>query len=351
MSNQVCLWFLPAMHTGIVVDPRFQAHDTGPGHPERAERIAVLLAGLADRPDVRRIAPRPATAEEITRVHGGAHYEAVARTAGGHGAFDADTPVSPLSFDTACLAAGGVLALVDAVMAGEVRRGFACVRPPGHHAEPDRAMGFCLFNNVAIAAAHLRARHGLERVMVVDWDVHHGNGTQDAFAREPGVLFVSTHRWPFYPGTGALDEDGAGAGRGYTINVPLPGGVGDAEYLDAFHAVVAPLALEYAPQAILISAGFDPHRRDPLGGMAVSEDGFAGMAQELVAAADQVCDGRVIAVLEGGYDLRGTRDSAAAVLDVLSGHVRPPAPPLPPSTASPILAAVKRLHGDLWKAL
>jgi len=351
VSNHVCLWFVSRMDTGIVVDPRFLGHDTGAGHPERAERIAVLLPALAARPDVVRVAPRPATVEEITRVHGAAHYEAVARSAGRHGAFDADTPVSPQSFETACLAAGGVLALIDEVMAGRLRNGFAFVRPPGHHAEPDRAMGFCLFNNVAIGAAHLRARHGLDRVMVVDWDVHHGNGTQAAFAREPGVLFVSAHRWPFYPGTGALDEIGSRDGRGYTINLPLPGGVGDAEYLDAFRAVVAPLALEYAPEAILISAGFDPHHRDPLGGMAVSEAGFAGMAQALVDAAAQVCGGRVVAVLEGGYDLRGTRDSAEAVLDVLSGRVRPAAPPLPPSSAGPILAAVKRRHGELWKSL
>jgi acetoin utilization deacetylase AcuC-like enzyme len=340
------------MHTGIVIDPRYMAHDTGHGHPERPERIGALLPTMAERADVVHVAPRPATGDDVVLVHGEGHFERVARTARRtHDAFDADTPVSARSFDTACLAAGGVLALLDEVVAGRLRNGFAMVRPPGHHAERERAMGFCLFNNVAIGAAHLRARYQLERVMVVDWDVHHGNGTQDSFAGDPGVLFVSTHRWPFYPGTGAIDEMGDGEGRGYTVNLPFPGGFGDAEYAEAFHAVVAPLALEYEPQLILVSAGFDPHRRDPLGGMAVTERGFAAMAQTLLAAAERVCDGRLVAVLEGGYDLRAMRDSAEAVLDVLCGRVLPPPPPLPPSHAGPVLAAVKRQHADHWHAL
>lgn len=346
------LWFPGGMGTGIVVDARYMAHDTGPGHPERAERIGALLPAVEERPDLVRVPPRAATGDDVVLVHDEGHFERVARTAGrAHDAFDADTPVSAASFDTACLAAGGVLALLDEVMAGHLRNGFALVRPPGHHAERERAMGFCLFNNVAIGAAHLRARHGLERVMVVDWDVHHGNGTQHRFAREPGVLFVSTHRWPFYPGTGALDERGAGDGAGFTVNLPFPGGFGDAEYAEAFHAVVEPLALEYEPQLILVSAGFDPHHRDPLGGMAVTERGFAGMAQALVAAADRVCDGRLVAVLEGGYDLRATRDSVAAVLDVLRGRPLPPPSPSPPSHAGPLLEAVRRQHGDQWRAL
>jgi acetoin utilization deacetylase AcuC-like enzyme len=340
------------MQTGIVLDARYMAHDTGHGHPERAERIGVLLPAMAERADVVHVAPRLATGDDVVLVHGEGHFERVARTARhAHDAFDADTPVSARSFETACLAAGGLLALLDEVMAGRLRNGFAMVRPPGHHAERERAMGFCLFNNVAIGAAHLRARHRLDRVMVVDWDVHHGNGTQHSFAREPGVLFVSTHRWPFYPGTGALDEMGDGDGRGFTVNLPFPGGFGDAEYLDAFHAVVAPLALEYEPQLILVSAGFDPHRRDPLGGMGVTEHGFAAMARALCEVAERVCDGRVVAVLEGGYDLRATRDSVEAVLDVLCGRVLPPPPPLPPSHAGPILEAVKRQHGDHWHAL
>jgi acetoin utilization deacetylase AcuC-like enzyme len=266
-------------------------------------------------------------------------------------ALDPDTYTSPDTYEVALLSAGAGVEMVERVLGGKDQRALALVRPPGHHAERDRAMGFCLFNNIAIGAAHLRARHRLERVMVMDWDVHHGNGTQHSFARDPGVLFVSTHRWPFYPGTGALDEVGSGEGQGFTVNLPFPGGYGDAEYAEAFHAVVAPLALEYEPQAILISAGFDPHRRDPLGGMAVTERGFAAMARSLVDVADRVCDGRVVAVLEGGYDLQATRDSTSAVLDVLCGRDVAEPPPGAPSHAGPILDAVKRQHGGQWKAL
>jgi acetoin utilization deacetylase AcuC-like enzyme len=297
-----------------------------------------------------RVAPRLATGDEITLVHGEGHYEQVARTrALSRFAFDADTPVSARSFDTACLAVGGLLALLDEVMAGRLRNGFALVRPPGHHAERDRAMGFCLFNNVAIGAAYLRARHGLERVLIVDWDVHHGNGTQHAFARDPGVLYASLHRYPFYPGTGALDEVGERDGTGFTVNIPFPGGFGDAEYVEAFHSVLEPIALEYAPQLVLISAGFDPHRSDPLGGMQVTERGFAAMARSLIGVAEEVAGGRCVAVLEGGYDLRAMRDSAGVVLDELRATAPEPLPALPPSHARPVLEAVRRRQREFWK--
>jgi acetoin utilization deacetylase AcuC-like enzyme len=338
------------MKTGIVLDQRYMDHDPGPGHPERPERIGVLLSGVLERPEVARVEPRLATADEITLVHGEGHFEQVARTrALPRSAFDADTPVSARSFDTACLAVGGLLALLDEVMAGRLRNGFALVRPPGHHAERERAMGFCLFNNVAIGAAYLRARHGLDRVLIVDWDVHHGNGTQHAFARDPGALYVSLHRYPFYPGTGALDEIGGGDGAGFTVNLPFPGGFGDAEYVEAFRTVIEPIALAYAPQLVLISAGFDPHQRDPLGGMAVSEAGFAAMARSLIGVAEQVAGGRCVAVLEGGYDLRAMRDSTRAVLGELCGERQPPPPKGPPSCARPILDAVRRTQRDFWK--
>jgi acetoin utilization deacetylase AcuC-like enzyme len=337
------------MTTGIVLDPRYMDHDPGAGHPERPERIGVLLREALDRPDTVRVEPRAATPEEITLVHGEGHFERVARTRDmARFAFDADTPVSARSFDTACLAAGGLLNLLDEVVAGRMGSGFALVRPPGHHAERDRAMGFCLFNNVAIGAAYLRARHHLQRVLVVDWDVHHGNGTEHVFARDPGVLYASTHRYPFYPGTGALTDIGEREGAGFTVNIPLPGGVGDAEYLDAFRAVIEPIALEYEPEFVLISAGFDPHRRDPLGGMNVSEAGFAAMAQSLTDVAARVAGGRCVAVLEGGYDLHAMRDSARAVLDVLCGDPAPPLPPHAPSCARPILDAVRRVQGEFW---
>jgi acetoin utilization deacetylase AcuC-like enzyme len=335
--------------TGVVLDERYMAHDTGPGHPERAERIAVLRDGLAGRPGVVRVEPRLATGDEITLVHGEGHFERVANTRTlPRFAFDSDTPVSARSFDTACLAVGGVLALLDEVVAGRLRTGFAFVRPPGHHAERERAMGFCLFNNVAIGAAYLRARHGLERVLIVDWDVHHGNGTQHLFAGDPGVLYISTHRYPFYPGTGALDEIGRGDGAGFTVNIPFPGGVGDAEYHEAFRTVIEPIALQYEPQLVLISAGFDAHRRDPLGGMAVTEAGFAALARSLLDVAEQAAAGRCVAVLEGGYDLTATRDSAAAVLDALNGIASEP-PSFGPSSARPILDAVRRAQAPFWK--
>ncbi len=337
------------METGIVVDARYMQHETGYGHPERPERIGVFLSGVLDRPDVVRVPPRPATPEEITLVHGEGYFEGVARPRGvDRYAFDADTPVSSASFDTACLAAGGLLSLLDEVMAGRLRRGFAFVRPPGHHAERERAMGFCLFNNVAIGAAYLRMRHGLERVLVVDWDVHHGNGTQHSFAADPGVLYASTHRYPFYPGTGALDEVGVRDGAGFTVNVPFPGGFGDAEYVEAFRTVLEPIALEYAPQLVLISAGFDPHHRDPLGGMDVTEAGFRAMARSLISVAERVADGRCVAVLEGGYDLRAMRDSASAVLDELCGAAGP-LPELPPSHARPLLDAVRKQQRHFWR--
>ena len=335
--------------TGLVLDPRFREHDTGPGHPERPQRIDALLPLIVDHPDIVRVEPRAAGGDEITLVHGEDHFERVAQTrALRRFAFDSDTPVSGQSFDTACLAVGGVLALVDEVMAGRLRNGFAMVRPPGHHAEPERAMGFCLFNNAAIGAAYLRARHRVERVLIVDWDVHHGNGTQHAFARDPGVLYVSTHRYPFYPGTGALDEIGKGDGAGFTVNIPFPGGVGDAEYLEAFRTVIEPIALEFAPQFVLISAGFDPHRRDPLGGMQVTEAGFAAMARSLIGVAEQVADGRCVAILEGGYDLHAMHDSAAAVLGELCGSGTQPTPVAAPSCARPILDAVRAAQRDFW---
>jgi acetoin utilization deacetylase AcuC-like enzyme len=245
-------------------------------------------------------------------------------------AFDADTPTSSRSFEAALRAAGGTLAAVDAVMAGAADNGFALVRPPGHHAVPERAMGFCLFNNVAVAAAHLRAAHGLERVLVVDWDVHHGNGTQDAFYADSHVLFMSSHQYPFYPGTGSAREVGRGEGEGFTLNVPLPSGCGDAEYLQAYLEVVEPVARQFRPEFVLISAGFDAHARDPLAEMEVSERGFAGLARLVARIARDVCGNRLVAVLEGGYDLAALGESVATVLDELGGArlddpVTPPA--------------------------
>jgi acetoin utilization deacetylase AcuC-like enzyme len=326
------------LRTGIVADEVCLEHDTGPGHPERAERLRVLRRLVESRPReaLVQIAARDATQAELERVHTPEHVRRVRATAGrSRSAFDADTPVSARSYEAALRAAGGVLALVDAVMAGRVDNGFAFVRPPGHHAEALRAMGFCLFNNVALAAAHLREQHRLERVLVVDWDVHHGNGTQAAFYRDPSVLFVSSHQYPFYPGTGAAEEVGAGEGEGFTINLPFPAGYGDRQYVEAYLEIVEPVARAFRPEFVLISAGFDAHRRDPLAHMEVTEAGFAALARTLLRVARDLCRDRVVAVLEGGYDLVALERSAAAVLAEMTGEgldkpISPPAGGQPP---------------------
>jgi len=338
------------LRTAVVIDRRYEDHETGYGHPERAERIAVLrdlvdsLAGSG----VIRLEPRPATPEEITLVHTEEYLRLVASTAGGGpAAFDADTPVSSRSHETALLASGGLLALVDMIMADEADNGFALVRPPGHHAEAGRAMGFCLFNNVAIAARWLGERHGLDRVLIVDWDVHHGNGTQHSFADDRRVLYISTHQYPFYPGTGHVQDVGVGEGKGFTLNLPLPAGCGDSEFLDAFVRVIDPVCRQFEPQFVLVSAGFDAHLRDPLAGMRVSEEGFACLARVLLRVAADHAGGRFAAVLEGGYDLDALRGSAARVLEEMRGeHLAESFP----ATAGdcPVVPQVIEAHERYW---
>ena len=336
--------------TGVVIDPRYLEHDTGYGHPERPERIAVVADTLREQPGLRAVAPRPATAEELTLVHAPEYFERVERTRGlERYAFDPDTPSSARTFDTACLAAGGLLALLDETMAGRLRNGFAFVRPPGHHAERSRAMGFCLFNNVAVGAAHLRRRYHLDRVLVLDWDVHHGNGTQHMFERDPGVMYISLHQYPFYPGTGAADEVGTGEGEGFTVNLPFPAGYGDAEYLDAFQSVIEPIVEQYAPQFVLISAGFDPHADDPLGGMRVTEAGFAAMARSLIRLAAASAEGRSVAVLEGGYSLTAMRNCSREVLAELQRREADPVIDVHRSLAGPLLSAIRAQQSEYWK--
>jgi acetoin utilization deacetylase AcuC-like enzyme len=242
-----------------------------------------------------------------------------------------------------------LLALLDEVMAGRVLNGFAFVRPPGHHAERRRAMGFCLFNNVAIGAAYLRRRYKLDRVLIMDWDVHHGNGTQHLFENDPQVLYISTHQFPFYPGTGAVNEVGSAEGEGFTVNLPFPAGFGDAEYVDAFHQVIEPIAEQYRPQFVLISAGFDPHVRDPLAGMTVTEAGFAAMARSLIGVASKTAAGRCVAVLEGGYDLRAIRDCSLEVLAELRGRAPQSELVAGKSQSKPVLDAARKVLKNYWK--
>ncbi len=303
--------------TGLVYDDAYLRHITGEGHVERPERLEAIVArlqadGLMEK--LVRIKPRPAEEEWLTAVHTPQHLAELRQLYGKGQRFAGtrDTPISESSYEIALLAAGGVLAAVDAVMAGEVRNAFCAVRPPGHHATQDKSMGFCLLNNVAIAARYVREKHKLERVLIVDWDVHHGNGTQDIFYENPNVLYFGIHQYPFYPGSGSADERGAGKGIGSTLNVPLPAGSGDAEFLEAFSQKLVPAARQFRPDFVFVSAGFDAHQGDLLGKMRVSTKGFAQMTAIVKQIADEHCRGRLVSVLEGGYDLEGLAASVEA---------------------------------------
>jgi acetoin utilization deacetylase AcuC-like enzyme len=269
------------------------------------------------------VAPRAATGEQLARVHDPDYIRRISETTGRAVALDPDTYTSPESYDVALLAAGATIDAVERVMAGTQRAAVAMVRPPGHHAERSRAMGFCLFNNVACGAAHARAL-GARRVAIVDYDVHHGNGTQHIFDADPHVLYISTHQYPYYPGTGAADEIGRDAGRGFTVNVPLEVGAVSEDYELVFARVVGPVLRQFEPDLVLVSAGFDAHEHDPLGGMRLTAESFAAMTQELRAVAEECCRGRLIAVTEGGYDLKALGTSIDAVVATLSGPASPP---------------------------
>ncbi len=289
--------------TALFYHPAFLEHSTG-RHPESADRLRGIVSALEalGYPESALIRPEPVDLELLAEVHDPRYIAQVRQLAEqGGGMWDLDTVISPGSYKAAILGAGAAVAAVDSAMRG-ARASFALVRPPGHHALYDAAMGFCLFNNVAVAAQHAVRSHALERVLIVDWDVHHGNGTQDFFYSRPDVLFFSTHQYPFYPGTGAARETGHAAGKGYTVNVPLSAGTGDAGYRLAFAEILVPLAHRYKPQLILISAGYDAHMADPLGGMAVTTAGFSALAGMVRRLADSIaeCEGRVAAILEGG---------------------------------------------------
>lgn len=313
--------------TGLVYHPDCLGHDTGPWHPESPERLRAILAHL-DRTGLRAeltaIPARDAEPGWLTAVHRPEHVaqiEAACRMAHGRHVFvDHETPVSEGSWAAIRKAAGGTLAAVDKVMAGEVKNAFCLIRPPGHHAEPNRAMGFCLINNVAVAARYAQRRYGLARVAILDFDVHHGNGTQAAFWSDPTVLYGSIHQYPFYPGTGAASERGGGGGEGTILNCPLEAGGGDKEFEDALEGVLLPAAEAFDPDFVLVSAGFDAHRADPLGAMAVTEEGFGCLTRAIRRLADAKCHGRLVSVLEGGYDLDTLGACAAAHLTALKGN-------------------------------
>ncbi|MEX2159026.1 MAG: histone deacetylase [Dehalococcoidia bacterium] len=339
--------------TGFVWNANHVEHDVE-GHPECPERLESVLAllrdcGLLER--LHRIEPRDATDEELWWVHTPAYVRRVDDVcAQGGGWFDPDTYALPRSCEAARRACGSSLDATEAVLSGRTRSAFAAVRPPGHHARPAQAMGFCLYNNIAVAAQYARERHGLERVAIIDIDVHHGNGTQDAFYGDPGVLYVSTHQYPFYPGTGPAEETGAGTGAGANVNIPLQAGCGDREYALAFEQVVEPVVARYRPQIVLVSCGFDAHYADPLAGMALSVDGYGDMAERILALAEELCDGKLVYFLEGGYDFTAVSWGVRRVLETLLSEPQTPDPlgPLgegPSPHVEPVLRELRELHG------
>jgi acetoin utilization deacetylase AcuC-like enzyme len=311
--------------TGFVYDPVFLEHKTGTGFPERPERLTAIVKRLKEKGLLAKLVelkPAADPLEWIAAVHAPAYIERVKKASAACGdAIDhldtGDCPISARTYDAAVAAAGGALAAADAVMEGRVRNAFCAVRPPGHHALRDRAMGFCFFGNAAIAARYLQKKHGVARVLIADWDVHHGNGTQAAFYEDPAVFYFSAHRSPFYPGSGDASERGAGKGEGTTLNVPLPAGAGDAEIRKAFEEKLKPAALAFKPDFVLVSAGFDAHRDDPLGGLSVTAEGYAALTRIVREIAETCCGGRLVSFLEGGYNLEALADSVEAHVRVL----------------------------------
>jgi acetoin utilization deacetylase AcuC-like enzyme len=305
------------MTTGIVTQKDPARHDTGPGHPERAERVTAvverLLASGLMQSALRETASECAIAD-LERVHSDRHVRAMqsAIASGARVLDEGDTRASAGSWRAALESAGGAVLAAEKVWKGEWSNAFVAARPPGHHAERDTAMGFCVFNNVAVAAAHLVEVLGAERVAIVDWDVHHGNGTQHLFERDPRVFYASLHQWPLYPGTGARGERGIGEGEGTTLNLPQPPHAGDAQWLGAFERELLPALEQFDPKIVLVSAGFDAHRDDPLAQTELTTGAFATMTERLIELARSRCDGRLVSLLEGGYDLRALADSVEA---------------------------------------
>jgi acetoin utilization deacetylase AcuC-like enzyme len=335
----------------VVADARFQSHRGPGGHPERPERLVALGETIDEfRDQIDLAEPRAADAEEILRVHDARLLTFLESTREQPlGKIDSDTYVGPLSYDVACLAAGSCVDLARRVLRGEVARGLAAVRPPGHHAESDRSMGFCLFNNVAIAVRAIQAEEGAQRILIFDWDVHHGNGTQHIFESDRDVLYISTHQFPFYPGTGDFGEAGSDAGVGSTINIPMPPGCGDSEFIGVLQRIVVPAAIAFDPDLILMSCGFDAHRDDPLASMEISLDGYRAMSTIMRSLADTLCGGRIVFILEGGYSLAGVREGGRAVLESLTtlsaGELHPPIELTAGSVLRGLVDRVVEVHG------
>ncbi|HEV8322535.1 MAG TPA: histone deacetylase [Myxococcota bacterium] len=353
------------MRPALVDDDRFLLHRARGLHPERPERLLAARAALNDagmRPAFEPLPARPATAAELQRVHHAAYVAQALRTldGGGDGHLDADTFFSAGTRDAALAAAGGAVDLACALVQGDARGGLALLRPPGHHATPDTAMGFCIFNNVAAAAAAALATGRVARVLIVDWDVHHGNGTQDAFWEDDRVLYFSSHQFPFYPGTGRASEIGAGRGRGFTLNVPLPAGCGDAEYAAAYLATLVPAARRFRPDLVLVSAGFDAYAGDPLAEMEVTPAGFAELGRLVRGLAPDGAPDRIGVLLEGGYALDGLGACLLAALRALlfddppphahaaAAEQEMPRPEALPAPVRRVVEELRRAHDDRW---
>jgi acetoin utilization deacetylase AcuC-like enzyme len=340
------------MTTGYVYDEVFLKHNL-PGHPENRSRLEQTLAlletsGMLGR--LTHIPARPATREELTRVQRPAYVDQVqAISERGGGYLDPDTYTNLYSYQAALVAAGGLIEATLAVIDGRVNNAFALVRPPGHHAMPGRGMGFCLFGNVAIAVRAARLDRGLDRVLIVDFDVHHGNGTQAMVEDDPAVCFISTHQYPYYPGTGAADEIGRGSGEGTVVNMPLSPGAGDHVFRQLYQQVVIPVARRFAPDLLLVSAGFDAHWDDPLAGLGLSLGGYAWIIHTLVSLAEELCDGRIVFTLEGGYHLQvlsyGILNTLYALLgdEIVEDPLGPSRRPEP--DAANYIASLRQLHG------
>lgn len=309
---------------GFFYHPDYLKHETGPGHPERPDRLSHLLKHLLGKPlwnSLVHLQPQHALVDHVTLVHPREYVEGIAKACSSGVTLldEGDTRASRESYNVALLAVGAVVEAVDQVLTGKLSSAFCAVRPPGHHAETARTMGFCLFNNAAIAARHAQKAHGIERVAILDWDVHHGNGTQEIFWEDPTVLYVSLHQYPFYPGTGAESETGDGKGKGFTLNCPMNAGSGEREYRDAFERRILPAINDFRPELLILSAGFDAHKDDPLAGIVLTESSFSMMTEMMIEQAQKHCRGKIVSVLEGGYDLEALAGSVEEHLRVLMG--------------------------------
>lgn len=347
------------MKTGLVWDPLFILHmEDDQGHPESPKRLKTIYKALEEEgldDATERLPIRAATDEEILSVHAERHFERVRSSEGrSHCSFDPDTYASAKSYQAAMAAAGSGIDLVDAILDCEIGNGFNICRPPGHHAMHDRLMGFCLLNNIAIAAEHLVSKRGLKRVAIVDFDVHHGNGTQDSFYEREDALYISTHRYPFYPGSGSAGELGSGPGEGYTLNLPFPAGLGDDEYLAAYYNLIIPVIEEYKPEFLLVSAGYDGHASDPLGGMSVTSNGMGQIGAMLVEAAGRVCDGRAAFFLEGGYNVNALAESVVLNIRSMMGEISADSYPIENTEseyAAEIVKQGKEFFSEYWDCL